>query len=256
MSTDSGSAVIKKPANTSWSPPFAVLGTMGIFIMAQLVLALLFGMFFGFTGWSRTQIADWLTSTSGQFTMMAMSGLVTVGLLALLLRIRRIRFSALGLAQTPQWRDAAFMAAGFFVYFGLLILATLIAGQVIGVDTKQQQEIGFEQARAGAGGLLFVFVSLVIIPPIVEELLFRGFLYQGLRSKLPLVWAAGITSVLFAAPHLFASSHGLLWIAAIDTFVLSLVLCYVREKTGALWACIGIHAIKNGLAFIAVFVIQ
>lgn len=258
MSTDSGSVAAKqeKQGKASWSPLFALLGAIGIFIMAQFVLSMLFGIFFGIAGWSRPEISDWLGSTHGQFAMMAMSGVVTVGLLALLLHVRRIKFSALGLARSPQWRDVAFTIAGFFVYFGLLILATVIAGQVIGVDTKQQQEIGFEQAKGGAGGLLFVFIGLVVIPPIVEELLFRGFLYGGLRSKLPMVWAVGITSVLFAIPHLFASSHGLLWIAAIDTFALSLVLCYVREKTGALWACIGIHAVKNSLAFLVVFVIQ
>lgn len=258
MSTDSGSAVSKqeKPSRAGWSPLFVVAGTIGIFILAQMVLALVLGVFFGVIGWSSVQISDWLNSTIGQFCTMTISGLATVGLLTLLLRMRRVPFSALGISKAPQWRDATYAVVGFFVYFGLLILTTIIAQHFLGVDTKQEQEIGFEQVKAGANGLILVFISLVVIPPIVEELLFRGFLFGGLRSKLTFWWAAIITSFVFAVPHLFASSKGLLWIAAIDTFVLSLVLCYTREKTGALWACIGIHAVKNCLAFMAVFVIQ
>ena len=48
---------------------------------------------------------------------------------------------------------------------------------------------------------------------------------------------------------------GPLWIGFIDTFILSLVLCYLRVKTGSLWAGITLHALKNGIAFVALFVI-
>lgn len=74
---------------------------------------------------------------------------------------------------------------------------------------------------------------------------------KGLRV-LP---AAIVTSLIFAVGHLAESSQGPLYVAAIDTFVLSLVLIYLREKTGRLWASIGLHAIKNAIAFVTVFVL-
>jgi len=49
---------------------------------------------------------------------------------------------------------------------------------------------------------------------------------------------------------------GPLYIAALDTFILSLVLIYLREKTGSLWASITLHAVKNGVAFMALFVLH
>ena len=62
------------------------------------------------------------------------------------------------------------------------------------------------------------------------------------------------TSALFATPHLFESgSGGLLWIAGLDTFVLSLVLCYLRERTGRLWAGVGVHMLKNSIAFVSLY---
>lgn len=259
MSNDSG----KKTANAketsvivTWGSMVAILGTVGIYFVSQFVVGLLFAIFFGFSGWSQQKIEEWTGSTFGQFVLIATSGLVTVGFLWLLLRQRQSGLKVLGFARSPQWRDAIYTAAGFFVYFVLLITASVVVGRILGVDTDQEQDIGFEQAKAGSGGLVLVFLSLVVIPPIVEELIFRGFLFGGLRTKLTLLWAAVITSVLFAIPHLLGGISGLLWIAAVDTFILSLVLCYVREKSGALWAPIGIHAVKNSLAFIAIFVIQ
>ena len=42
----------------------------------------------------------------------------------------------------------------------------------------------------------------------------------------------------------------------LDTFILSLVLIYLREKTGGLWASITLHAFKNGVAFVALFALH
>jgi membrane protease YdiL (CAAX protease family) len=105
--------------------------------------------------------------------------------------------------------------------------------------------------------LTLTFVSLVILPPITEEILVRGFLYSSLKKALPLIWAALLTSAMFAIAHLpEGGASGPLYIAALDTFVLSLVLIYLREKTGGLWASITLHAIKNGVAFAALFILH
>jgi membrane protease YdiL (CAAX protease family) len=84
----------------------------------------------------------------------------------------------------------------------------------------------------------------------------RGFLYSSLKKAMPVGLAAVSVSLLFAAAHLpEGGAAGPLYIAAIDTFILSLVLVYLREKTGSLWASITLHALKNGIAFVALFVV-
>jgi len=96
-----------------------------------------------------------------------------------------------------------------------------------------------------------------VLPPLVEETVFRGFVFAGLRNKLKFVWAALATSALFASAHLqIGNGQPLLWVAALDTFTLSLVLCYLREKTDSLWPGILLHALKNGIAFLSLFVLH
>ena len=252
MSDASGS---EKSGAIPWGPLAAILVTITTYLVSQVLVGVLFGLFFSIVGWEQERINRWADSTFGQFLLMFVSSAITLGVLWWFLKLKRVGFRILGFSRAPQWRDAGLTILGFLVYFVFLIVATVIAGQLLGINTEQKQEIGFEGVKAGGGGLALVFLGLVILPPLVEEILFRGFLFRGFRTKLSFPWAVLLTSVLLAVPHLFASSSGFLWIAAVDTFVLSLVLCYMREKTGALWVPIGIHAIKNSLAFIYVFVI-
>jgi membrane protease YdiL (CAAX protease family) len=237
-----------------WGPLTAVVVTAVAFLVAQLlggIAAALLPQLFGLSA-DRTNI--WLDSVAGQFVFVLISEILTVGVLLLFLKGRKVKPADLGLGRGPRWRDILYVGGGFVVYFGMLIAAVSISGLLFHVDVNQEQEIGFTNVITSSDKL-FALISLVVLPPIVEELLFRGFLYGGVRKRFGFGWAMLITSVVFAIPHLAASSHGPLWIAGIDTFVLSMVLCFVREKTGSLWAPMAIHALKNGLAFIFLFIV-
>lgn len=233
MSEDSSkksSAPVKENgAKINWGPQAAIIMTVVIFMASQLLIGAMLGVIFGSLNWSSTQVDDWLNTTIAQFIIGLASAAASMLVLKIFLDARKSGFRAIGLSRWPNKKDAIFFALGFLVYFGLLIIAVSIASKV-GVDTQQQQEVGFDNAKSTKDMLYLVFISLVVLPPVVEEILFRGFLFGGLRTKLNFVVATIITSLLFAAPHLLGTTSGLLWVAAIDTFVLSLVLCYVREK--------------------------
>jgi membrane protease YdiL (CAAX protease family) len=112
------------------------------------------------------------------------------------------------------------------------------------------RNIGFGRWPKTKDLLWAAFVGLVFLPPIGEETLVRGYLYTGLRQKMKFMPAMLITSLLFGAAHLeTGTTTALLWAAGINTFILSLVLVYLREKTGALYAGMMIHALNNAVAF-------
>lgn len=178
---------------------------------------------------------------------------VTILLVWHLLHRGKLRFSSIGLTK-PKWVDLGAGLAGFALYLPFfLILASVLSILIPGLDDGKQA-LGFDDADKSIE-LVLVFLSLVVLPPIVEEILFRGFVFTSLRAKYAFTSAAIWTSLVFAAPHLFGGNSGepLLWMAFIDTFVLSLGLVYLRERTGRLWAPIILHALKNGTAFVALF---
>lgn len=184
-----------------------------------------------------------------QFLFVLFSYGLLIVFLWLFLRSRRTGFKQLGLGRHPAWRDVGYALLGYAIYFGLSIVVITVASALTGINLDQKQEHGFDNLFSTSNKLM-ALVALAVLPPIVEEILFRGFLFTGLRKKFKFVWATIITSLVFAGPHLLASSEGLLWVAGVDTLVLSFILCYLREKTGALWAPMAVHAVKNSIAFI------
>lgn len=239
-----------------WSPLESVGVTLFIYFCGQLVGGLLIYLVLTAFGWQEQRITDWISDTTlGQFIGVSIIEAITMGLLIIFLRRRGSNLVKIGLIGKPKLSDAGRAVLGYVSYFVLYLIATFAAKAMVpSLDLEQKQEIGFEAVSNVQ--LPLVFISLVVLPPLVEEILMRGFLYTGLKQKLPKVVAVIVTSFLFAIAHLQAGSAAPLhWIAAIDTFVLSLVLIYLRDKTGRLWAPILLHAIKNGIAFTALFII-
>lgn len=236
-----------------YNPQATVAITIGIYFTAQLVAGILISILPLVKHWSAAQTASWLQSNVwATFAFVLMVEAATLYFLYLFLTYRKVSFKDIGFNK-PKAKHIAYALSGFAVYFVLYIVVILVAKALVpSLDLDQKQELGFSTATRGIE-LLPVFLSLVVLPPITEEIVARGFLFGGLRTKLPFIFAAIITSVLFAAAHLGAASDGLLWVAAVDTFILSLVLCYLRERSGSLWPSIGLHALKNCLAFIVLF---
>lgn len=172
---------------------------------------------------------------------------LVIGLPWLIKRYRTTR-SELGLSRLPEWFDVLLAPAGFIVYLigsGLLIYT--VTQLIPGFNVNQQQDLGFSNVSQRYE-LILAFLTLVIIAPLAEEMLFRGYLYGKLRKAVPLWVAMLVTSILFGV------LHGQ-WNVGIDVFVLSLVMCTLREMTGSIWAGVLLHMIKNGLAFFLLFVL-
>jgi membrane protease YdiL (CAAX protease family) len=152
-----------------------------------------------------------------------------------------------GLGRWPKLRDLWYFLGSIPVYYVILVVVGTVAMFVLGGDVvNQTQELGYQKTGNTPGEIAIIFAALVVIPPICEEIMMRGFLFGKLRKFLSFWPTAIIVSLVFAVAHWQVN-------VSIDTFVLSLVLCYVREKTGGLWATIGLHMVKNGVAFAVLF---
>ncbi len=242
-------------SHVAWGPGTAILyGFLGAAIGVQVLLQFAVVFFMMALGMNESAISSWMSTISGQFIYTAAAEVSMFAAIFLYLTSRNASLRSIGLAKPrPSYIGIALL--GVIVYFALYMLAVVIVSVFLpSIDLNQRQELGFNNP-AGIAEYLMIFISLVVLPPIAEEVVFRGFIFSGLRSKLRFVPTALITSVLFAVLHLqFDSGAPLLWVAAIDTFILSFVLCFIREKTNSIWPTIGVHAIKNGIAFMLLYI--
>lgn len=241
--------------NKVYEPAVIVFIAIFLFFIAQFIAGVVFIFIAMGAGWNDAQLTSWVESSSYPqlLYLLIADSLILAGIWYVLKRTR-YTFKNIGLAW-PKLGDLWRAIGGYFVYIvAFLIITTLAKMLVPSLNLEQEQQLGFE-AKKGTLDLIAAGIGLIILPPIVEEILSRGFLYTGLRRTLKVIPSAIITSIVFAAAHLqFGSDAPLLWVAAIDTFVLSLVLVYLRETTGKLAAPMLLHGIKNAVAFSLLFI--
>ncbi|MDR3297776.1 MAG: CPBP family intramembrane metalloprotease [Candidatus Nomurabacteria bacterium] len=153
----------------------------------------------------------------------------------------------LGLTGLPTWTDIGLAPIGFIVYFILsMVVVALIMAILPNVNWDQAQDVGFQNLIYDTDKIL-AFVALVILAPIAEEIIFRGWLYGKIRSKMPAWLSILLVSILFGV------MHGQ-WNVAVNVFCMSVVMCLLREITGTIWSSIMLHMLKNGVAFYFLFI--
>jgi len=191
-------------------------------------------------------------SIGAQFVYVALAEGLAAWLVIRTVRRRGLGLGFIGLGRRPNRGDLGRALIGFGVFYLLLIIAGVIVNSLSPDLTNQKQNLGFTNISSGSDNVL-AFVSLVLLPPLGEEILVRGYLYSGLRKLWRFAPALLATSFIFGAAHLeIGSGSPLVWGAALDTFLLSVVLVYLREKTGALYAGMLVHMLNNLIAFFVV----
>ena len=230
-----------KPA---WGPISALLITAVAYLASQLIVLLPIGVVL--LAKPHQDIQSLLNNSS--WFNLVVSGLSATTILVILwlyLHSKKLVFKDLGFRRLKVG-DFGWLALGIVVYFGLVAVVLGLASHIPGFNANQAQNVGYQ----GVGGwqLVLAFIGLVVLPPLAEEMLFRGFLYRGLAARWTKIVAALATSALFGLVHFQ-------WNVGLDVFILSLVLIFLLEKTGNLWVCVGLHAVKNLLAFLTLFVL-
>jgi membrane protease YdiL (CAAX protease family) len=259
MSKDSSSDKISVLAGVYRFIPaiFITLGSALLFLAGQFIGIILFTIVLGLMGMSSNEISNLLDDSSmAKLCATFFVEAVSVGLVISFLRYAGEKpYKFLKLAKKLTLKDLKATVLAYGLYFlSFVVISTIGSVLIKSLDVDQQQQLGY----GSVNGLeyLVVFVTLVVLPPIAEEILFRGFLFQSLKKTVSIKVATVLTSLVFAAAHLeFLSGNPLNWIAAIDTFVLSIFLIWLLQKTDNLWSPILLHALKNSIAFIVLFVI-
>lgn len=85
---------------------------------------------------------------------------------------------------------------------------------------------------------LFAIISVVIIAPFYEELVFRKFILGGLLKRVTPFWAIVISSFFFGVIHWN-------WLQGINAFLLGIILAWIYYKTKSIKLCMFGHFVNN-----------
>jgi CAAX protease family protein len=92
------------------------------------------------------------------------------------------------------------------------------------------------------------WVAIVILAPLFEELVFRGFLYASWsQTRMGATGAIILLALLWAVQHV---QYG--WYEIFQIFLLGIVLGLLRKRTGSIWSPLLMHTAWNLLAMVQI----
>ena len=169
--------------------------------------------------------------------IIAVSTPVEVALLAL--------FATRAGANAVQYLGLTWPKRGELLFGLAATVAMIVAGNVLswllGRNLVTPFQTNIYITASTAGWLLWLLIAVVILTPIGEEVLFRGFLFRGWlrapRDAWPVIVA---TSLLWAIIHLQYD-----WYVIAQIFVFGLLFGWLRWASGSTILTILLHALIN-----------
>lgn len=193
----------------------------------------------------------WLGNTNSSNALFVQL-IYNFGIISLILayysRIRQLSLdSVLGLKRLPFWK---IMLWGVCMYLLIAVVLGFMQFHYVsyldnlGIKTEVLQDSAksFVSTPNLEYRILFILTA-VVAAPLMEELVFRGFLYPVIKRYTDVWFALIFVSLLFGAIHLHLQSLPLL-------AMLGLILNLAYERTGCLWVPIIIHGIFNSATLI------
>lgn len=151
--------------------------------------------------------------------------------------------AAIGMQAQPH---GSALTAGLAAYFavvplviGLRLLSNALLPLVVDdIDTQTAQQLLQQFLEAEGARTPMIWLSMCLVIPFAEELLFRGALYGGLRARVGPWPAAFLSALIFAILHESAT-------VLLPLFGLGVVLAWIYERTGSIAAPTLVHVLNN-----------
>jgi uncharacterized protein len=160
--------------------------------------------------------------------------IVTLALAARMTGEDMLKYFALNV---PRWRDVIISVAGL----AIVILVGDVLTAAIGRDLVPSFQLQIHRSAEAGGSLISLWLALIVVAPIGEELLFRGFLFRGFvrepRDALPGILAIAL---IWSLLHIQYD-----WFGASLVFGIGVLFGYVRLYSGSTTLVILLHMLLN-----------
>jgi|GEM_PF-1546336 len=225
--------------------------TFALIFLPQLVLSFGFGIFFGVqqgSDYTPEAFNLWFSSVPVLLTLTLISPLLTFPLLKKASQAKNwnacLEFCAL------KKVDASVCAKWLIIGFIYWSLSSL-AGLLFNIPVEQFM-LDIRSTSDNITNVVLVVLTICIVVPIMEELIFRGWLYSKIeQSRLGKFGALVLSSIIFTAIHTQYENT----VTLVIIFLLGFLLGFVRFRSGNISYCIAIHMLFNSLAIFALFLL-
>jgi uncharacterized protein len=152
------------------------------------------------------------------------------------------------------WKEIGFGKTSLRMLALIGVAGVLLAGAIEFIERQLDVKPGdlIPELIAPQGFVWTHFIAVLLtvglLAPIAEELIFRGVLYSWLRTRLNMFLAIGLNAGLFGVIHMGYPLPLMVLVA-----LMGAVFAWSFEKTGSLWVPIVLHMGQNSAVVIAIY---
>lgn len=121
------------------------------------------------------------------------------------------------------------------VLFPAFFFISYLTNAVFPVSLKVQKGVNVHSPS--------LFLLIVIVAPLTEEFMFRGYIQEYFRGRINPEWAVIASALVFSLFHPFSLFP--------QVFVSGVFLSYVRESSGSILPGIVIHVLNNLIGYLS-----
>jgi membrane protease YdiL (CAAX protease family) len=157
------------------------------------------------------------------------------------------------LRDVPFWRSlgwrklnanpAAGTASGWMYFFSGCGLAIFVA--LASYNMKNTDHLPIQEIFKNRSGAFLLMTMAVFVAPLVEETVFRGYLYPLFAKSLGVLPGILITGVLFGLMH--GSQLGWTWRLVLLLTLVGVIFTFARARTGTVLASFLLHLGYNSM---------
>lgn len=165
---------------------------------------------------------------------------------------RKEKLEAVGVSLKNFTRNVFYGIVAYIAIIPVLVAALAVIAVVVNAIKyvpQKQPVVELFLKEKNASFLFYTSLFAAVAGPVIEELFFRGFMYNAFKKRIGVFAAMVVTAGAFAALHAHA-------VGFVPIMILGMLLAYMYEKTGTLVSSITVHAIHNLSMVLMVFLVK
>lgn len=170
--------------------------------------------------------------------------LALVPILIFTARKYKLKWKHFGFAKIGILRTIGLVIGAYLMYLAItFIISTIIIYKDVQIPGYQVQESLLPLFGTDLFGLIIAGITIILVAPFIEELIFRGFLLRTLSNKMGIFYGSIISALIFAMLHMP-------WHSIIPIFILGLIINSLVIRSKSLWPAIAFHTFNNAMTFL------